>query len=1200
MKKNYTFIIFVQLFLFICISMTGQIDIKDDLIKENLIKIDLPLRFTNGTVASYDPKILTPTYTPGTTYPYIDGVDKAGKIVNICKNQKITLTAPKGTSRSTQYRWYKSVATRSLIVNIGEPAYTWSAWTSITDATSNTYDIVQNVEFAYNLVLHIVYYCEVLDYPTTKRSGIVGVSRAQEPTIKNIIVTEGNYCQGGNGVIQSDFDVTGDQVTIKWQNDIEGNDDWKDYSNYINPFSFPADSYRTGPVDYRLSFTHTCGTYYSPTLKESKVQVELAANESYKTKTAQDLTISACLNSEVTLSFELDKSNPFHSDTHTWQYSLNSGVSWITINDSNNGLFSNYNTLNLKVKLNDTKFHNALFRCTTIGFCKTITSQNYTIKMSVPPVISSITSSVDTACAGESVIFTANTEANPLALPIKYRWTIGESDQLAQDFSTNNKFTKKFEDKAIYITCEAMNDVCGNMQRNIKSKQISVYKTPTVKIDPRDASCGGLTVNLYADAKGGKKPYNYLWTLPNGQTTDSILISNKPTNLSYKVSASDACGSVKDTTQIIASSKLLELTVSKNDVLCNGQSNGSLNLEINGGGGNYNLTIKKLSETDSIIISQYTNSNETKYPINSLSAGEYLVELIDVCNTKIVKNYTIQQPDVLLTNIINIKQVNCFNGGDGSATVSVIGGVEPYYYTWGNGQRNKTAQGLFAGKYVVNTTDNNGCLSTAEVTITQPEKLDVFINKTDLSCYQSNNGKIAIETKGGTSPYIVGLQTENNILREGTLFDSLSANIYTIKVTDACEDVINQNITINQPNALDFLIESKNSTCKGYDNGSITVTILHSMGEPNVKWSNEQVGNALYSLTPGQYTYTISDNCTQSTDTIEISEPEELTSDISKTDIQCQGKATGAAYVTVSGGTYPMNFTWNNGMKSQSIENVFAGNYTIQIVDANNCITMNSVTIEQTPSLVAIAETKDVTCANDTTGSIEIKTYYGAEPITYQWSNVEWNNTNKISNIAADNYKVTVTDYCNTQIIVPIEIKEINKKLSAEVQTKAVSCYGFKDGEITIKPVGGLDAINILWNTNSTSLQLKNLEAGTYTYTLTDACKDTVKDTILIAQPYLLTADIETINALCYKEGNGSAKAIAKGGVAPYIYNWSIGLQSDQVRGLFAGNYSVNIFDANGCFANENFSIQEPSDISIIANITHTTCNKTLVLSIQQ
>jgi len=144
--------------------------------------------------------------------------------------------------------------------------------------------------------------------------------------------------------------------------------------------------------------------------------------------------------------------------------------------------------------------------------------------------------------------------------------------------------------------------------------------------------------------------------------------------------------------------------------------------------------------------------------------------------------------------------IACYGDATGSVDLTVTGGVSPYSYSWtasGGGivppaQINtEDLTGLVAGTYTVTATGNNGCTSTASVTINQPTTaLQASATATGTQCAESSTGNITLTVTGGTSGYTytwtasnggtipVGQTNSQNLI-------SLVAGTYTVTVTDA-------------------------------------------------------------------------------------------------------------------------------------------------------------------------------------------------------------------------------------------------------------------------------------------------------------------------------------------------------------------------------------------------------------------------------
>jgi gliding motility-associated-like protein len=105
--------------------------------------------------------------------------------------------------------------------------------------------------------------------------------------------------------------------------------------------------------------------------------------------------------------------------------------------------------------------------------------------------------------------------------------------------------------------------------------------------------------------------------------------------------------------------------------------------------------------------------------------------------------------------------------------------------------------------------DTNYCNSDTlfGVKLDQPGKIYIDTNSikvTDLSCFQSDNGKIELSILSGTSPYQYRLLDGNTVLTQGNvqdtlLFYDLAALNFTIHISDAHACEIDTQIIVNQP-----------------------------------------------------------------------------------------------------------------------------------------------------------------------------------------------------------------------------------------------------------------------------------------------------------------------------------------------------------------------------------------------------------------
>lgn len=73
---------------------------------------------------------------------------------------------------------------------------------------------------------------------------------------------------------------------------------------------------------------------------------------------------------------------------------------------------------------------------------------------------------------------------------------------------------------------------------------------------------------------------------------------------------------------------------------------------------------------------------------------------------------------------------------------------------------------------------------------------------------------------------------------------------------------------------------------------------------------------------------------------------------------------------------------------------------------------------------------------------------------------------------------------------------------------------------------------------------------------------------------------------------SGYASFSVNGGTDPYSFEWPDGTTGSSRSGLTPGNYTVNVFDANGCMASTSFTIDSINEvIAEIHNPEETLCN---------
>jgi len=375
-------------------------------------------------------------------------------------------------------------------------------------------------------------------------------------------------------------------------------------------------------------------------------------------------------------------------------------------------------------------------------------------------------------------------------------------------------------------------------------------------------------------------------------------------------------------------------------IACNGQSTASLTAAPSGGTSPYSYS--------------WSPSGGTNAIATGLSAGTYTVTVTDNIGSTTTQTFTVTQPSVLST-VTTGTAVSCFGGNNGVASTSPSGGTSPYTYAWSTGGTTSSISGLSAGVYTCTVTCSNGCTTTTSTTITSPAVLAATISGTATTCFGGNNGVASVSVTGGTVPYTYIWSNGGNT----ATISGLSAALYTCTVTCSNGCTTTQSVNITSPSVLTASSNSTSVLCNG---DAATISLSATGG------TAPYVGDSTFLQVAGSYIYTITDanGCTSST-SITVTEPAAIALNATSVNATCNGTSDGSIDLTVTGGTSPYTFNWNNGQfTTEDLTNIPAGSYSGVLTDANGCQDSGTVVISEPAAVVAtLSLASSTVCATD-------------------------------------------------------------------------------------------------------------------------------------------------------------------------------------------------------------------------------------------
>ena len=674
----------------------------------------------------------------------------------------------------------------------------------------------------------------------------------------------------------------------------------------------------------------------------------------------------------------------------------------------------------------------------------------------------------------------------------------------------------------------------------------------TVPTSSVAANCGGSDGSATVTPAGGTAPYTYSWNTTPVQTTPTA--SGIPAG-SYTVTVTDDNGCEETATVTVDDIGAATLSTTHVDILCNGANTGSITLTTNGG------------------VPPFTydwSNGETTQDLSNIPAGTYTVDVTGANGCTATTTVDVIEPTALDLPTTQ-SEITCFGDNDGTATVTVSGGTPPYSYSWNTTpvQNTDAATGLAVGNYTVTVTDDNGCVETADVTITEPLELTTSANHTDVSCNGGNDGDATVTAVGGTAPYTYSWNTTP--IQNTDVASGLTAGNYTVTVTDDNGCISDISVTIDEPTPIVLTTSSVAANCGGAD-GSATVNASGGVGPYTYTWNTTPVQNTADAngITAGTYIVTVTDanGCTEDA-TVNVDDIGAAVLGSTHVNILCNGASTGSITLTATGGVPPLSYNWSNGETTQNLSNIPAGSYTVTVTGSNGCVATRTVNVSEPPPIDILLNPANSNCgASD--GSITTTVTGGTGVYTYSWNTTPVQNTATASNLPSGTYTLTVTDGNNCVETATASINDIGAP-DLIVTSTDVSCFGGNDGTATVTATGGVEPYTYSWNTTpvQTTPTASNLTAGNYIVTVITANGCQATENITITSPDPITLNTSSTDENCDRE-NGTATVIATGGVPPYTYEWNDPNEqtTNTATGLPGGTYTVIVTDANGCPAN--------------------------------
>lgn len=862
------------------------------------------------------------------------------------------------------------------------------------------------------------------------------------------------------------------------------------------------------------------------------------------------------------------------------------------------------------------------------GILETPNTTEFGLGGCTPPIITSEPANLTDQCVNSDVFFSIT--ASDIK-PISYQWF---KDGMA--ISDTGKFTGTNTDTlrisgidstyAGNYYCIADNECSGGTQSAIAS--LTLLPSPVITIQPQSENiCFGEAYTITISATGGDGTIHYQWQKSDfsGAIWTDIGGDSASYNTGvlfdttyYRVIVSSGEGECSHVTSnevmVAVYNQLIGGTIGSNQSICFESKPESFTNDTSPSGGT-GLTYQWFYDNGAGWIPIPEATQLTYSDTNNLLSDTYYRRLTtseEGCGSSNSNIITVSVYDMLDGGIIGSNQTICYNSIPETFTndTSPGGGVGLTYqwqYDDGNGwspiqgatqltyaeQNNITTDINYRRK----TTSGAGCGETYSNVVTVETLDSIYILDRIINnniCYGDSNGYIELIVGGGQGSPPYSYIWEHDTTNKSNIANMLPAGIYTVSVFDGFGCILNDTITIEQPNKILPIAQLSNYhgyeiSCKNASDGEISITTSGGTGRKDYSWTYNgtqfSTDSILTGLVRGIYSLTVQDNnnCVV-IEEYELIEPDSLIIiSFMKEDKFCS--TPGIGEVIVSGGV-PVNsspgnyyYLWSNGETTSRTETLETGEHQIEITDWNGCKTDSSFTILFYSEIeIGIEIVQPVSCNAGNDGIIKVIPILNANP---PFPSVTWNGTPGGSiyyGASAGTYIAEVFDSKGCFDTDTFELIQPDS-IVADFTPFQPSCYGFNDGYILLNASGGNGSYSYAYNDSILDSDIAgNLYAGTYQFMITDSKNCTGEATITITQPdELIITELvdERTPPTCPDLPDGTIVVTAQGGNEEYTFMWEENQTTgNTITGIKEGYYGVSVTDANGCTSNETIFLE--------------------------
>lgn len=378
----------------------------------------------------------------------------------------------------------------------------------------------------------------------------------------------------------------------------------------------------------------------------------------------------------------------------------------------------------------------------------------------------------------------------------------------------------------------------------------------------------------------------------------------------------------------------------------------------------------------------------------------------------------------------NVTDATC-GGSDGQIFGTASGTLAPYSYNWDNGMMGDSISGLVGGEYEVTITDAYGCERT-QTTLVLGKNPVISGSYTPPTCNGDADGAAMVTVDEGIPQYTYSWQGGGSTT---DMLGSLSSGSYSVTVTDSSNCSATITISVVDPDTLFVNTNSSSnpSNC-GANDGEAVATATGGLSPYSYFWSNGQNQKNNINLSTGTYDVTVTDSlgCVR-TASVTLIDPNAPTVAGNGSTVTCS-EDLGSVSVTVTGGTAPFQYSWNNGSQDSSQTGLPVGNYSVNVVDAAGCIKVAQASVDGPESMDVDFQVTYGPAGDGDTDIDAVITGANTPYANYQWrtisgltvADIAGATTTTLNDAVNGNYRIVVEDAQGCLDSADVEIENLS------------------------------------------------------------------------------------------------------------------------------------------------------------------------------